>query len=121
MVLFLLRLLRIWQILLRLEMSVYVFMEARVKDKEKYSSYLSSLSEIIIKYSGRWLVRDACVTPLHEGMKEDRRQPQRVFLLEFPSKVQLRRCFASPEHQRIIPLNNDGADTRAIILEGYIE
>jgi uncharacterized protein (DUF1330 family) len=99
-------------------MSVYVLMEARIKDAQKHGQYLKSLSEIVAKFKGRWLAYDSAVTPLPAGMKEERRQPQRVFLLEFPSMVQVRRCFTCPEHQSITGLNSEGADTRAIILHG---
>ncbi len=102
-------------------MSVYVFMEARIKDREKFNRYLFSLSEIIVKHKGRWLVYHAGVTPLPVGTKEERRQPQRVFLIEFPSMVHLRRCFACSEHQSIIPLESEGADTRALIIRGVSE
>jgi uncharacterized protein (DUF1330 family) len=99
-------------------MSVYLFMEARIKDHDRYRDYLEYLTEIITRFDGRWLACDSAVMPLSIGMKEERRQPQRVSLIEFPSMVHLRRCFASPEHQRIRDTAVECAETRAIVIQG---
>jgi len=100
-------------------MSVYIVIEAKVKDQKKYNQYITAFSEIIAHYGGRYLVRGDHVTPLDEGMKPERRQPERMIILEFPSAVNLRRCFASPEYQAIVSLRHAGADTRAVLLDGY--
>jgi len=100
-------------------MPVYMLIEARVKDEGKYKRFLGVLSEIIPKHGGRYLVRGGPVTPLFKGMKLERRQPERIIIAEFPSEVHIRRCFASPEYQEIAPLGKEGAETRAMVLEGY--
>ncbi len=102
-------------------MAVYMVIEARVKDQEKYDRYVAGLSDLIPQYGGRYLVRGGRVTPLSEGLQPERRQPGRFVILEFPSEVNLRRCFTSREHHAIVPFRHDGAETRAIVLEGDIQ
>ncbi len=100
-------------------MPVYIVIEARVKDEGKYDEYVAAFSDVIASYGGRYLVRGARVTPIDEGMRPDRRQPERMSIIEFPSEVQRRRFFASPEYKKILPLRLAAADTRAFLLEGY--
>lgn len=100
-------------------MPVYIVIEARVKDQGKYDEYGAAFSDIIASYGGSYLVRGARVTPIDEGMRPERRQPERMSIIELPSEVQRRRLFASPEYKKILPLRQAAADTRAFLLEGY--
>jgi uncharacterized protein (DUF1330 family) len=100
-------------------MSVYMLIEAKVKDQEKYEQYLAGASDIIAKHGGRFLVRSGRVVPLSVGMKPERRHPEWLVILEFPSEVHLRRFFASPEYQTILSLRKAGAELRGVLLEGY--
>lgn len=100
-------------------MPVYIIIEARVKNQGKYDEYVAAFSEIIASYGGRYLVRGARVTPIDEGMRPERRQPERMSVIEFQSEVQRRRFFASPEYKNTLPLRQASADTRAFLLEGF--
>lgn len=102
-------------------MAVYMIIEARVRDQEKYDKYIAGLSDLIAHYGGRYLVRGGRVTPLSEGLQPERRQPGRFLILEFPSEVDLRRCFSSREHHAIMSFRHDGAETRSVLLEGDVQ
>lgn len=99
-------------------MPVYLIIEARMKDQEKYDQYTEGLSSIITHYGGRYLVHGGRAKSLNEGLKQERRQPGRFLVLEFPSEVDLRRCWASREYKTIMPFGHAGAETRAVLLEG---
>ena len=101
-------------------MSVYVLIESRVKDREKYKGYIAAFSDIIAKCGGRYLVRGGRIKPLVPEMEMERRQPERINIVEFPSEADQRRCFASPEYRAIVALRQAAADTRALLLEGYV-
>ena len=100
-------------------MSVYMFVEAKLKDAEKYDLYASAFSDIVAKHGGRCLVQGGRIKPLFKGREFERRNPDQVILVEFPSEVEHRRCFTSPEYQEIISLREAGADVRAVLLQGY--
>jgi uncharacterized protein (DUF1330 family) len=101
-------------------MSVYVLMESRVKDQEKYKQYIEAISDIIAQHGGRYLVRGGRIKPLDGEVEQERRQPERINIVEFPSEAHQRRCFTSPEYRAIVPLRQAGANTRAVLLEGYV-
>jgi uncharacterized protein (DUF1330 family) len=100
-------------------MPVYMFSEAKLKDPEKYDQYTSALSDIVAKHGGRCLVRGGSIKPLFKGRELERRYPDEVIIVEFPSEAEHRRCFTSPEYQAIVPLREAGADIRAVLLQGY--
>jgi uncharacterized protein (DUF1330 family) len=99
-------------------MAVYMVIEAKVKNQDKYKQYISAFSEIVPNYGGRCLVRGGRITPFDEGIRLERRQLEQMVILEFPSEVNLRRCVASPEYQSITSLRQSGAQTRMVLLEG---
>lgn len=99
-------------------MSTYLIIESKVKDRHKYTEYMSAFSDIISNYGGRCLVEGGRIIQLDEGIKIDRRQPEKMVVLEFPSEINIRRCFASPEYQSISSLRHAGAQTRTVLLEG---
>lgn len=98
-------------------MSVYVVIESRVKDPEKYNQYVSHVPGIVAKHGGRYLVRGGKVAALMES----RWTPERMIVLEFPSEDSVKDWLASAEYRAIAPLREEGAEIRAVLLEGYEE
>ena len=45
-------------------MPVYMVVEIKKKDKQKYNQFIAALTEIIEKYGGRFMVRGGSVIPL---------------------------------------------------------
>lgn len=100
------------------EMTVYVLIEAKLKNLEKFNRFVEAFSSIVTQYGGAFLVSGGRISCLDGGMEPERRQPEEILLVEFPSEVSLRKCIASPEYQAILSLRNSAAETRAVILEG---
>lgn len=94
-------------------MSVYMVVESKVRNLEKYQQYISRVFGLVIQHGGRYLVRGGNITPLGGGWK-----PERMIIIEFPSESHIRRWLSSPEYQEIAPLREAGAETRAVLLEG---
>ncbi len=94
-------------------MSVFMLVEARTIDLEKYSQYISQVSRLVVQYGGRYLVRGGKITPLGNDWN-----PERIIILEFPSEERIREWLSSPEYKAIAPLREAGAETRAVLLEG---
>lgn len=78
--------------------SVYMVIEARVKDSEKYKKYISQVPKIAAKYGGSYLVRGGKVTPILGDWT-----PERMIILKFPSETHIRTWLSSPEYQEISP------------------
>lgn len=95
-------------------MPVYMIIESKVKDQEKYSQYISRVPEIVSRHGGRYLVRGGRINALWGGW-----QPERMIILEFPTESHIMQWLSSPEYQEIAPLREAGAETRVVILEGF--
>jgi uncharacterized protein (DUF1330 family) len=94
-------------------MSVFMVIESRVKDTEKYDQYISKVSTIVAQHRGRYLVRGGKVTTI--GGQWD---PERMIIIEFPSETDVTQWLSSAAYQAIADLRIAGADTRAVLLEG---
>jgi uncharacterized protein (DUF1330 family) len=97
-------------------MSVYMVIESKVKDPEKYKQYMLQVPKIVAKYGGAYRVRGGKVTALMGDWK-----PERMIILEFPSEANIKKWLSSPEYQAITSLREAGADIRAVLLESYKE
>jgi len=100
-------------------MAVYMLLESKITDQEKYGEYMAAVADIIAAHGGRFLVRGGRITPLFTGSKMERRQPEKINIVEFPSEAHQRRFLTSPEYRAILPLRQASAETRALLLEGY--
>ena len=78
-----------------------------------YDEYIRQVRPIVEKYGGRYLVRTETLHSLNE-----KRTPDRVIVIRFPSRERLDACFASPEYQAIMSKRTSSVDSRAIIAEG---
>ena len=91
----------------------YVVIEFKVKDAESFRTYGQRAPATVTQYGGKFLVRGA----KPENLKGD--VPGGPFLvIAFESAEQARKWASSPEYSELIPLRDQGAETRAFIIEG---
>ena len=95
-------------------MSVYIIIDSKIKNSKKYQRYIEQVVPIVENHGGRYHVRGGNVRSL--GIWK----PERIIVIEFPSEKHIREWLSSPEYNAIAPLREEGADTQAIIVEGYI-
>jgi uncharacterized protein (DUF1330 family) len=93
-------------------MTVYMIIEANVKDPRKYREYQEQVPDILARHGGRYLARGNRITPLSGDWN-----PERIILLAFPDSQHVDNWLASPEYQAVAPLRKAGADTRAVLIE----
>jgi uncharacterized protein (DUF1330 family) len=94
-------------------MSVFMIIDSKIKDRKRYDQYIDRVSPIVAQYGGRYHVRGENIRSLGAW------QPERIIVIEFPSEDHIRRWLASPEYAAIAPLREEGADTQAILVDGY--
>ena len=94
-------------------MSVYMIIDSKVKDEDKYRQYIDQVSSTVKKYGGRYHVRGGEIKSLATW------KPERIILIEFPTEDHIQRWLASPEYKAIAPLREEGAETQAIVVNGY--
>ena len=77
-----------------------------------YESYIQQVKPIVESYHGRYLVRSGNIEAFGGGSA-----PSRVILIEFDTRAQLDKCFASQEYRSIAYLREQSVDGRAYIVE----
>jgi uncharacterized protein (DUF1330 family) len=97
-------------------MPVYMIIETKTLDKQRYDQYIAKVPPIIEAYGGKYLARTSDVTPGMGGWR-----PERIILLEFPSREHIRRCFSSPEYREIAHLREASTAGRSVIVDGVEE
>lgn len=94
-------------------MSVYMIIDSKVKNGDKYRQYIDQVSPIVKKYGGLYLVRGGEIKTFGAW------KPERIIVIEFPTEDHIRQWLASPEYEAVAPLREEGAETHAIIVNGY--
>jgi uncharacterized protein (DUF1330 family) len=95
-------------------MSVYVIIQSRVKDKEKYRQYIDQVLPIVTHFEGRYHVRGGGSIRAFGSWR-----PERITVIEFPSESRVQDWLASPEYKAIRPLRDAVMDSQVILVDGY--
>jgi len=94
-------------------MSVFMIIQSKIKNAEKYRQYIDRVSPIVEKYGGHYHVRGEKIQSFGSW------KPERIIVIEFQSEDQIQNWLKSPEYCAVAPLREEGADAQAIIVEGY--
>ena len=94
-------------------MPAYFVAELEITNLEAMGPYREGVPATIAQYGGRFLARGG-KSELVEGGPE----PKRVVILQFPDAAAVKRCYNSPEYQKILPGRLENSTGRAIIVEG---
>jgi uncharacterized protein (DUF1330 family) len=95
-------------------MPVYLIIDIAVIDADIYGEFVAQMPAVLEQYGGRYRARSAEVSTMVGDWR-----PEWIVLIEFESMDQVQELFASPEYQALVPLREQCAATRAIIVEGY--
>ena len=95
-------------------MSLYMVVEIEVKDPELYEEYVEKVYDIVTKYGGKYLVRGGSITPTSTSWI-----PDRLIIIEFQNKKQVKDCFQSSEYLELAPLREKSTLSKTILVEGY--
>ena len=96
-------------------MSCYFMIDVYIdgeRGRGMYDSYIRKVRPTVESYGGRYLVRTENVCALSAS-----RNPQRVIIIEFPSRAALDACFSSEEYRAIAGERTGSVDARAVIAE----
>ena len=105
--------------------SVYIIAEIDVHDKERYDDYRKQVAPLIARHGGRYLVRSGAATfgndpSLPIVSPEGNWLPDRIIVLEFPSRAQLEMFVTDPEYKTVAAIRQAAATTRSIVADGYV-
>lgn len=91
-------------------MSIYMIIDSKVKDGDKYQQYIDQVSPTVIKHGGRYHVRGGEIRSFGVW------KPERIIVIEFLTEEHIQKWLASPEYMDIASLREEGAETQAIIV-----
>jgi len=105
--------------------AVYIIAEIDVHDPDRYEAYREQVAPLIAQHGGRYLVRSGATSFGKEpaagiASPEGNWLPDRIIVLEFPSRAHLERFVTDPEHKRVAAIRQAAATTRSIVAEGYV-
>lgn len=97
-------------------MSWYFIVDTYIDEKKgrgEYDDYILQVKPIVEKYNGKYLARGENIICLSQ-----KRNPNRVIIIEFKTKEDLEQCFSCDEYKAIMSKRISSVDSRAIIVEG---
>lgn len=94
-------------------MAAYIVLNVTVRERETYDRYKQLAAQSVAAYGGRYLVRGGTSETL-----EGQWQPSRFVILEFPTLMQARAWWMSPEYGPAKALRQSCADTEMVLVEG---
>jgi uncharacterized protein (DUF1330 family) len=94
-------------------LAAYVIVEVNVTDQQLFQEYAKGVPATIAAYGGKYIVRGGAVETKEGGWA-----PKRVVVLEFPSTVQARKWYDSPEYAPLLAMRLKAAEAKLILVDG---
>ena len=97
------------------DMSCFFVVDTYIDDNRgrgSYDEYIEQVVPIVERYGGKYIVRSEKITALSPD-----RNPQRVIIIEFPSREALTACFESEPYRAIMSKRIGSVDARGLIVE----
>jgi uncharacterized protein (DUF1330 family) len=95
-------------------MSAYLVVDITVHDPEMYKEYARNVPPFIEKYGGVYHVRGGEVET-----QEGKWSPQRLVIIEFPTKEKVQAFLADPGYRPIAAIRHEAATTNMVIADGF--
>ncbi len=95
-------------------MATYLLADIAVTDAARFNEYREKVEPLLARFGARYLARGGDVEVL-EGTWE----PNRLVLLEFPSRAAVEEFYHSEEYAPLLQLRLETTDSKLMILEGY--
>jgi uncharacterized protein (DUF1330 family) len=96
-------------------MNGYLILDLSIKDFGVFKEYIDKIPEFIQKHGGRYIVQG--VEP--EVMEGDW-CPERVVVLEFPSKEKAKEFLEDPEAQSLFSIRQKSTISKLVLAEGCL-
>ncbi|CAN5267585.1 DUF1330 domain-containing protein [soil metagenome] len=94
-------------------MKAYLVLDFSVRDVRGFMPYVAAIPTFIARHGGRYVVQGA----KPESVEGDW-APQRMVILEFPSRAAAKAFLDDPEAQSLFALRHDTTDSRLVLVDG---
>lgn len=101
-----------------LALAAFLVFEISINNREEYESYRASAQPLLNQHGGRFLVRSVAGSEGRIETLEGDWQPERFFIVEFPSWDQARSFYFSQEYQDAVRARFTSSVGKAILVDG---
>jgi uncharacterized protein (DUF1330 family) len=96
-----------------MKMNGYLILDLSIKNIESFLEYVDKIQEFIKRHGGRYIVQGA-----EPEIIEGDWHPDRVVILQFPSKEKAREFLDDPEAQSLFAIRHKSTTSKLILAEG---
>lgn len=96
-------------------MNAYLILDLTIHDFERFLEYINKIPEFINKHSGRYIVQGEVPTVMEGDWS-----PERVVVIEFPSREQANRFLQDPEAQPLFALRHKTTTSKLLLVDGCL-
>ncbi|NOX76505.1 MAG: DUF1330 domain-containing protein [Gammaproteobacteria bacterium] len=94
-------------------MNGYLILDLKIADFEVFKEYIEKIPKFIEKHGGRYVVQG-----VEPEVMEGNWCPERVVILEFPSKERAKEFLNDPEAQSLFSIRHKSTTSKLILAEG---
>jgi len=94
-------------------MAAFIIADITVTDPDRYQDYVRLVPAFIEKHSGQYRIRGGEI-----DCREGDWNPQRLIVIEFPSKREAVGFLEDPDYQRVAAIRQEAASTNLIVVDG---
>jgi uncharacterized protein (DUF1330 family) len=95
-------------------MTAYLIVDITVHDLEQYQGYVSAAPEHVARHQGQYIVRGGNATAAEGDWR-----PERLVVLEFPSRAHAEALLEDPDYQAVAAIRHASTTSRLVIADGY--
>ncbi|WP_315826156.1 MULTISPECIES: DUF1330 domain-containing protein [unclassified Bradyrhizobium] len=97
-------------------MKAYLVLDLAVHDFASFKAYIERIPAFIARHGGRYIVQGAVPTPVEGNWR-----PERMVILEFPSRQHATDFLTDPEIQHLFAIRHQTTTSRLVLVDGCTE
>ena len=96
-------------------MNAYLILDLTIHDFNKFMEYINRIPEFIKKHSGRYIVQGVEPTVMEGDWN-----PERMIVIEFPSRNNAKSFLQDPEAQSLFAIRHNTTTSRLLLVDGCL-
>lgn len=96
-----------------LPMAVFMIIQARISDAQKFSAYTALVPALVARFGGRYRVLGGVTTVLEGQWPE-----VKTVVSEWPSRAAAEAFWASPEYRAALALREGAGEFNVVLIDG---
>jgi uncharacterized protein (DUF1330 family) len=97
-------------------MNAYLIIDLSIHDLSMFREYLTKIPSFVKKHLGRYVVQGVEATVIENEWK-----PERVVVIEFPSRENAEAFLSDPEAKELFKLRHKSTTSKMILVDGCLE